>query len=154
MVVLRRLADAIADGDPIRAVIKATAINNDGASKAGYLAPSVTGQAEAIVEAQTLAGVTADTLQYVECHGTGTKHRRPDRDRGAYPRIQTFHGQERILPCRIGEVEYRASRYCCRCCKSDQDDAGARARRDPADTRLSKSQTRRIRFCGEPVPRL
>ena len=72
VVVLRRLADAIADGDPIRAVIKATAINNDGASKAGYLAPSVTGQAEAIVEAQTLAGVTADTLQYVECHGTGT----------------------------------------------------------------------------------
>ena len=53
-------------------MIKATAINNDGASKAGYLAPSVTGQAEAIVEAQTLAGVAADTLQYVECHGTGT----------------------------------------------------------------------------------
>jgi acyl transferase domain-containing protein/thioesterase domain-containing protein/acyl carrier protein len=72
VVVLRRLADAIAGRDPIRAVIKATAINNDGASKAGYLAPSVTGQAEAIVEAQTLAGVTADTLQYVECHGTGT----------------------------------------------------------------------------------
>ena len=72
VVVLRRLADAIADGDPIRAVIKATAINNDGASKAGYLAPSVTGQAEAIVEAHTLAGVKADTLQYVECHGTGT----------------------------------------------------------------------------------
>jgi acyl transferase domain-containing protein/thioesterase domain-containing protein len=72
VVVLRRLADAIADGDPIRAVIKASAINNDGASKAGYLAPSVTGQSEAIVEAHTLAGVTADTLQYVECHGTGT----------------------------------------------------------------------------------
>src|SRR5262245_42075230 len=72
VVVLRRLTDAIAHGDPIRAVIKATAINNDGASKAGYLAPSVTGQAEAVVEAQTLAGVTADTLQYVECHGTGT----------------------------------------------------------------------------------
>jgi acyl transferase domain-containing protein/thioesterase domain-containing protein/acyl carrier protein len=72
VVVLRRLADAIADGDPIRAVIKATAINNDGAAKAGYLAPSVTGQAEAIVEAQTLAGFTADTVQYVECHGTGT----------------------------------------------------------------------------------
>lgn len=72
VVVLRRLADAIADGDPIHAVIKATAINNDGASKAGYLAPSVTGQAEAIVEAQTLAGVEADSIGYVECHGTGT----------------------------------------------------------------------------------
>lgn len=72
VVVLRRLADAIADGDPIRAVIKGTAVNNDGASKAGYLAPSVSGQAEAIVEAQGLAGVSADTIGYVECHGTGT----------------------------------------------------------------------------------
>ncbi|WP_334150864.1 type I polyketide synthase [Hyphomicrobium sp.] len=72
VVVLRRLADALADGDPIHAVIKATAINNDGASKAGYLAPSVTGQAEAVVEAQTLAGVEADSIGYVECHGTGT----------------------------------------------------------------------------------
>jgi acyl transferase domain-containing protein len=72
VVVLRRLADALADGDPIRAVIKATAINNDGAGKASYLAPSVTGQAEAIVEAHGLAGVGAETIQYVECHGTGT----------------------------------------------------------------------------------
>ena len=72
VVVLRRLEDALADGDPIHAVIKATAINNDGAAKAGYLAPSVTGQAEAIVEAQALAGVDADTIGYVECHGTGT----------------------------------------------------------------------------------
>lgn len=71
-VVLKRLSDAIADGDPIHAVIKATAINNDGAAKAGYLAPSVTGQAEAIVEAQALAGVEADSIGYVECHGTGT----------------------------------------------------------------------------------
>lgn len=73
VVVLRRLSDAIASGDPIRAVIKATAINNDGASKAGYLAPSVTGQAQAVVEAHAMAGITADTIQYVECHGTGTR---------------------------------------------------------------------------------
>ncbi len=72
VVVLRRLADAIADGDPIHAVIKGSAVNNDGASKAGYLAPSVTGQAEAIVEAQAIAGVDADSIGYVECHGTGT----------------------------------------------------------------------------------
>lgn len=72
VVVLRRLSDAIADGDIIHAVIKATAVNNDGSSKAGYLAPSVTGQAEAIIEAQGLAGVSADDIQYVECHGTGT----------------------------------------------------------------------------------
>ena len=71
-VVLRRLADAIADGDHIWAVIKGSAINNDGAAKAGYLAPSVDGQAACIAEAQAVAGVTADTVGYVECHGTGT----------------------------------------------------------------------------------
>ena len=72
VVVLRRLADALRDGDVIHGVLKGTAINNDGASKAGYLAPSVTGQAEAIIEAQGLAGVEAETVGYVECHGTGT----------------------------------------------------------------------------------
>ncbi len=71
-VVLRRLDDAIADGDHIWAVIKGSAVNNDGADKAGYLAPSVGGQAAAIAEAQAIAGVTADTIDYVECHGTGT----------------------------------------------------------------------------------
>ncbi len=72
VVVLRRLRDAIADGDHIWAVIKGSAINNDGAAKAGYLAPSVDGQAEAIAEAQMIAETPADTIDYVECHGTGT----------------------------------------------------------------------------------
>ncbi|MGR3273231.1 type I polyketide synthase [Thalassococcus profundi] len=72
VVVLRRLADAIADGDHIWSVIKGTAVNNDGAAKAGYLAPSVDGQAKAVAEAQAVAGVSADTVDYVECHGTGT----------------------------------------------------------------------------------
>ncbi len=71
-VVLRRLEDAIRDGDHIWAVLKGTAINNDGAAKAGYLAPSVDGQAAAISEAHQMANVTADTIDYVECHGTGT----------------------------------------------------------------------------------
>ena len=72
VVVLRRLEDAVRDGDHIHAVIKATAVNNDGASKAGYLAPSVNGQAAAIVEAHTLANVDVGSIGYVECHGTGT----------------------------------------------------------------------------------
>jgi acyl transferase domain-containing protein/thioesterase domain-containing protein/acyl carrier protein len=72
VVVLRRLADAIRDGDHVWAVIKGTAVNNDGAAKAGYLAPSVDGQARAIAEAHGVAGVTADSIGYVECHGTGT----------------------------------------------------------------------------------
>ncbi|MGX0902378.1 acyl transferase domain-containing protein/thioesterase domain-containing protein/acyl carrier protein [Roseovarius sp. MBR-79] len=72
MVVLRRLEDALADGDHIWGVIKGSAVNNDGAAKAGYLAPSVDGQAAAVAEAQAVAGVTADTVDYIECHGTGT----------------------------------------------------------------------------------
>lgn len=71
-VVLRRLDDAVADGDHIWAVIKGSAVNNDGAAKAGYLAPSVDGQAAAINMALRAANVTADTVDYVECHGTGT----------------------------------------------------------------------------------
>jgi acyl transferase domain-containing protein/thioesterase domain-containing protein/acyl carrier protein len=72
VVVLRRLADAVADDDHIYAVIKGSAINNDGAGKVGYLAPSVDGQAQAITEALAIAGTPADSITYVEAHGTGT----------------------------------------------------------------------------------
>jgi phthiocerol/phenolphthiocerol synthesis type-I polyketide synthase E len=72
IVVLKRLQDALDDGDTIHAVIKGSAINNDGANKAGFTAPSVEGQARVIVEALTLAGVEPDTISYVETHGTGT----------------------------------------------------------------------------------
>lgn len=71
-VVLRRLDDALADHDQIHAVILGSAINNDGARKVGYLAPSVEGQAEVIAEALDFAGVTPDGLAYIETHGTGT----------------------------------------------------------------------------------
>ena len=72
VVVLRRLEDALEDRDYIRAVVLASAINNDGARKVGYLAPSVEGQCEVIAEAIDVAGIGADDLSYVEAHGTGT----------------------------------------------------------------------------------
>ncbi|WP_437785444.1 type I polyketide synthase [Sorangium sp. So ce1097] len=72
-VVLRRLSDALRDGDAIRAIIKGTATMNDGAVKAGFAAPSVEGQARAIAEALSVAGVTADEISYVEAHGTATR---------------------------------------------------------------------------------
>ncbi len=72
VVVLRRLEDAIKDGDHIHGVIIGSAVNNDGSSKVGYLAPSVEGQAEAITEALEIADVDSDSIGYVECHGTGT----------------------------------------------------------------------------------
>ncbi|MGA3093739.1 MAG: type I polyketide synthase, partial [Terriglobales bacterium] len=73
IVVLRRLEDALADRDTIHAVILGSAINNDGARKVGYLAPSVDGQSEVIAEALGVAGLTARDISYVETHGTGTK---------------------------------------------------------------------------------
>ncbi|MEH1767287.1 MAG: SDR family NAD(P)-dependent oxidoreductase [Nostoc sp.] len=72
IVVLKRLSEAIADGDNIYAVIKSSAINNDGSGKVGYTAPSVNGQADVIAEALALAGLEPETISYVEAHGTGT----------------------------------------------------------------------------------
>ena len=73
VVVLKRLADAIADGDTIQAVIKGTAVNNDGALKLGYTAPSISGQTNVIAQAQAVANVTPDSIQYIEAHGTATE---------------------------------------------------------------------------------
>ncbi|HUH37195.1 MAG TPA: polyketide synthase, partial [Spongiibacteraceae bacterium] len=72
VVLLKRLADARADGDVIHAVIKASAVNNDGAGKISYLAPSVDGQAAAIEEALAIGDIDPASVTYVECHGTGT----------------------------------------------------------------------------------
>ena len=72
IVVLKRLDDAIADADPILAVIKGFAINNDGALKLGYTAPSIAGQAEVIREALLLARIEPATIGYIEAHGTAT----------------------------------------------------------------------------------
>ncbi len=72
VVVLRRLSDALEAGDHVRAVIKGFAVNNDGAGKAGFTAPSVDGQAEVIQAAQEFAGVAPDSISYIEAHGTAT----------------------------------------------------------------------------------
>jgi non-ribosomal peptide synthase protein (TIGR01720 family) len=72
LVVLKRLSEAVADGDQIYAVIRGSAINNDGATKIGFTAPSQDGQTRAIAMAQSSAGVTPDTISYIEAHGTAT----------------------------------------------------------------------------------
>lgn len=72
IVVLRRLEEALADGDHIYAVVLGSAKNNDGAQKVSFLAPSVEGQARVIAMAQAQANVQADSIGYVEAHGTGT----------------------------------------------------------------------------------
>lgn len=72
VVVLKRLEDAVNDGDMVYAVIKGTAINNDGSLKAGYTAPSVEGQTDVVTTAIETAGISAADLSYIETHGTGT----------------------------------------------------------------------------------
>ncbi len=72
VVALRRMADALDDGDPVLAVIKASAINNDGNRKVGYLAPSVDGHADAVRDALNLGGIDPRSIGLLEAHGTGT----------------------------------------------------------------------------------
>lgn len=103
VVVLRRLRDALDSGDHIHAVIKGSAINNDGALKVGYMAPSVDGQAAAISEALGLANVPADSISYVEAHGTGT----PVGDPIEVAALTQAHRQstDKVGYCGIGSVK-------------------------------------------------
>src|SRR5204863_6673420 len=103
IVVLKRLADAVAEGDVIQAVIKGSAINNDGAAKVGYTAPGIQGQAEVIAAAQAVAGVEPDTIGYVEAHGTGTTLGDPIEIQAL---TQVFgSGGGRRAPCLVGSLK-------------------------------------------------
>ncbi|WP_316203115.1 MULTISPECIES: SDR family NAD(P)-dependent oxidoreductase [unclassified Bradyrhizobium] len=73
VVVLKRLERALKDGDNIRAIIRGSAVNNDGSAKVGYSAPSVEGQASVVAEALAMADVPSDAINYIEAHGTGTR---------------------------------------------------------------------------------
>src|SRR6185295_7587776 len=87
----------------IRAVIKGSAINNDGSGKVGYTAPSVQGQAEVIAAAQALAGVEPESVTYMEAHGTGTALGDPIEVEAL---SQVFgEGTERKGYCAIGSVK-------------------------------------------------
>jgi amino acid adenylation domain-containing protein len=72
VVLLKRMEDAFRDGDQIYAVIRGCALNNDGSSKVGFTAPSIEGQSRVIAMAQEAAGVSPDSIGYIEAHGTGT----------------------------------------------------------------------------------
>ena len=103
IVVLKRLAEAVDDGDRILSVIKGSAVTNDGGGKASYAAPSVDGQARAIAAAHAVAGVTADSIGYVETHGTGTYLGDPIE---AAALKQAFASTESALHfCAIGSVK-------------------------------------------------
>jgi acyl transferase domain-containing protein/surfactin synthase thioesterase subunit/acyl carrier protein len=102
-VLLRRLDDAVAAGDHIYAVIKSTAVTNDGGHKVSYTAPSVMGQARAMVEALTLADVAPDTVSYVECHAAGTNVGDPLEIQALTRAFRT--GTARTGFCAVGSVK-------------------------------------------------
>ncbi|HET9359965.1 MAG TPA: type I polyketide synthase, partial [Vicinamibacterales bacterium] len=103
VVLLKRLDRALEDGDHIRAVIRGSAVNNDGNLKVGYTAPSVEGQSAVIREAQAVAGVDPATITYVEAHGTGTRLGDPCEISAL---TQAFHaGTDRKRFCAIGSVK-------------------------------------------------
>jgi acyl transferase domain-containing protein len=101
VVVLRRLSDALADSNHIRALILGSAVNNDGSAKFGFGAPSVQAQAEVIATAQSVAGVAPETVGYVEAHGTATTLGDPIEVAGL---AQAFNTRERGF-CALGSVK-------------------------------------------------
>ncbi len=103
IIVLKRLADAIAEGDTIHAVIKGSAVNNDGSEKAGYTAPSVNSQADAVIEALTVAEVDADNITYMEAHGSGTPVGDPIELAALTKAFRSF--TQRSAYCAIGSVK-------------------------------------------------
>jgi acyl transferase domain-containing protein/acyl carrier protein len=101
VVVLRRLTDAIDDGDPIRAVIRGSAVTNDGSAKVGFTAPSVAGQTAVIVEAWSAAGLDPSAARYLEMHGTATELG----DRIEVAAVAAAIGRGRARRCGIGSVK-------------------------------------------------
>jgi acyl transferase domain-containing protein/glutamate-1-semialdehyde aminotransferase len=104
LVVLRRLADARADGDTVYAVIKGAALNNDGHGKLSFTAPSVQGQAEVVAMAQALAGIDPQSIGYVEAHGTGTALGDPI-EVAALTQAFRAGGDTRVGECGIGSLK-------------------------------------------------
>ncbi|MFC0513556.1 SDR family NAD(P)-dependent oxidoreductase [Mucilaginibacter angelicae] len=101
MVVLKKLKNAIADRDHIYAIIKGSAVNNDGRRKVGYTAPSIDGQIECIKLAQKISKVESASIGYIETHGTGTKLG----DSIEITALNTAFKDYEGLPCPIGAVK-------------------------------------------------
>ncbi|MFL6193836.1 MAG: beta-ketoacyl synthase N-terminal-like domain-containing protein, partial [Thermoanaerobaculia bacterium] len=107
VVALKRLADALADGDRVYAVIRGSAVNNDGSAKVGFTAPSVEGQADVIAESLLMAGVEPETIGYVEAHGSGTPLGDPVEIAALTQAFRTAGaaGEPRTGYCAVGSVK-------------------------------------------------
>ena len=151
VVVLKRLADALRRRRPIHAVIRGSAVNNDGCAKVGFTAPGVEGQAEVIAERPPMAGVEPGAHRLRR----GARHRhaarRPDRGRGADPGVPRARPTSAASApsarsrANIGHLRRRGRRR-----RADQGGAGARARRDPAERSTSRRPNPQIDFAASP----
>jgi phthiocerol/phenolphthiocerol synthesis type-I polyketide synthase E len=104
VVVLKALQDAVDDGDRIHAVIRGSALNNDGSTKMTYAAPTAAGQADVIAEAHAIAEVDASEISYIETHGTGTPLGDPIEIEGLRQAFEVSE-EPRQGPCYVGSVK-------------------------------------------------
>ena len=104
VVVLKSLQDAVDDDDRIHAVIRGSALNNDGATKMTYAAPNAAGQADVVAEAQAVADVDSSTVSYIETHGTGTPLGDPIEIEGLRQAFEVSE-ETRSGPCYVGSVK-------------------------------------------------
>ena len=142
-VVLKPLQAALDDGDRVHAVIRGSAVNNDGAVKMTYAAPALAGQAEVIAEAHAVAGVDASTIGFVETHGTGTPLGDPI-EVEALRQAFEVSDLDRSGPCRagFGEVEHRPSGCGVRRRRPHQDDLVPEESGDSPDPALHRAEPR------------
>ena len=141
VVVLKRLSEALADGDPIRAVIKGSAINNDGSLKVSYTAPSVVGQAAVVASALQAANVPAESIGYIEAHGTATELGDPIEVASLTRAFQTQTKQTGF--CAIGSVKTNIGHLdrAARRLRADEDGAGLRTGATAAQPALPVAQS-------------
>ena len=127
VVLLKRLSDALADGDTVHALIRGVAVNNDGGGKASFTAPSVEGQAAVIRAAHADAQVDPRTISYVEAHGTATPIGDPVEVEALTRAFPCRHGRHRLLPHRLGQEQHRPHHHRGRRGRRHQDRAGLAA---------------------------
>ena len=152
IVALRRLSDALEDGDTIYAVIKGAGMNNDGAAKVSFTAPSVDGHAGVIALAQALAGIDPETISYVEAHGTATPLGDPIEIAGL---TQAFRAGGATgtgyLRDRLGQEQRRPSRRRRRGRGAHQDGPRPAPQGDPPEPPLHRAEPE-ARSRGHTVP--
>ena len=141
IVVLKRLVEAVRDGDTIYAVIMGSAVNNDGAAKVGYTAPSVDGPGGGHRrDALAVAGWSADTIGYVEAHGTGTALGDPIEIAALTRGLPRDHDRRQFCAHRLGQEQHRPPGRGGRRRRAHQGGAGAAARDDPAQPQLRAAE--------------